>query len=294
MSVRFSRGVRAEEISKFSPQRCDSAPGSDPAGRVLHVGRRCSISSPPVKQWAMCAPRRARAGSSTTQSAIGISELLRLPRRLNKVDMGRGLSITSDFSYTNQPCAEALEPWTGTMERVLPRHMQIITLSTRQHSTAANGADRRCGHARGHSYRRTRRGRVRMGNSPLSVRTRSRRFGAAHRLDAQDRVHSLIRLSRPITNKTNGITFAAGHGVAIGTWRIIARLSGSAGSTTIMRLRGPRRYATIFAAGACGYKRAATRKAVLAARITNQANLRVDPEERCSRAGQSASKNIFI
>jgi starch phosphorylase len=149
-----------------------------------------------------------------THPAISIAELMRILVDLNGVDWDEAWAITKAvFSYTNHTLLpEALESWpVPLMERLLPRHMQIIYLINAAHLDGA----RKNGHTDPdllssvslideHAGRR-----VRMGNLA---------FIGSHKINGVSALHSdLMRKTvfhnldtlypGRITNKTNGITF---------------------------------------------------------------------------------------
>jgi starch phosphorylase len=148
-----------------------------------------------------------------THPAIGVAELMRLLVDVHGMGWDTAWSITqATFSYTNHTLMpEALETWAvPMMERVLPRHMQIIYLINANHLDRARrkGAgdtllssvsliDERSGR------------RVRMGHLA---------FVGSHRINGVSALHSQLMRDTVfgdlnhvcgdrITNKTNGITF---------------------------------------------------------------------------------------
>jgi glycogen phosphorylase len=149
-----------------------------------------------------------------THPAIGIAEMMRILVDLHDVAWEQAWAMTQAiFCYTNHTLLpEALESWrVGLMERLLPRHMQIIYLINAQHLTRARelfpGDDALLGRVSliEESYDR----RVRMGHLA---------FLGSHRINGVSALHSgLLRetvfhdldqlLPGRIVNKTNGITF---------------------------------------------------------------------------------------
>ncbi len=149
-----------------------------------------------------------------THPAIAITELMRLLVDLHAIPWAEAWAITqATFSYTNHTLLpEALETWpVNLMERLLPRHMQIIYLINARH---LNGL-RKAGHSDNglmasvslideHSGRR-----VRMGNLAFIGAQKINGVSALHtELIKQSVFHDLHTLYPDrIVNKTNGITF---------------------------------------------------------------------------------------
>ncbi len=158
-------------------------------------------------------PDKAAIQLNDTHPAIAIIEMMRLLVDVHRIEFDRAWAITNEtFSYTNHTLLpEALETWpVALMERLLPRHMQLIYLINMRHMQAARdkGADHRVLaelslvdelHGR----------RVRMGH--LS-------FLGCHAINGVSALHSDLVRSRlfqdmdqlypgRISNKTNGITF---------------------------------------------------------------------------------------
>ncbi len=148
-----------------------------------------------------------------THPAIGIAELMRLLMDVHGLEWDEAWAITQgSVSYTNHTLLpEALEMWPVLLlERLLPRHMQIIYLLNARHLDAqrAAGADDRLlaalslvdeGHGR----------RVRMGHLA---------FLGSHSVNGVSALHTdLMRrtifrdldaaVGGRIVNRTNGITF---------------------------------------------------------------------------------------
>ncbi|WP_458095397.1 glycogen/starch/alpha-glucan phosphorylase [Roseomonas sp. WA12] len=148
-----------------------------------------------------------------THPAIGVAELMRLLVDVHGVAWGEAWSMTQAvFSYTNHTLLpEALETWpVPMMERLLPRHMQIIYLINAGHldRARAGGADDALlssvslideGHGR----------RVRMGNLAFVGSHRVNGVSALHSQLMRDTVFADLNAvcGDRITNKTNGITF---------------------------------------------------------------------------------------
>ena len=149
-----------------------------------------------------------------THPAIGVAELMRLLVDVHGVAWDEAWRITVGcFSYTNHTLLpEALETWAvPLMERLLPRHMQIIYLLNGRHlehvRSIGQGADWQLASASLIDERHGR--RVRMGHLA---------FLGSHAINGVSALHtSLIQRSLfanldaiypgRIQNKTNGITF---------------------------------------------------------------------------------------
>ncbi len=144
----FSERVRAEAISKVLYPS-----DATPAGQELRLRQEYFFTSASlldlirrhVKQWGdvRTLGQHAAVQLNDTHPSIGIAELMRILVDLNKVEWDEAWSITqATFSYTNHTLLpEALETWpVPLMERVLPRHMQIIYLINAAH---LDGARRR-------------------------------------------------------------------------------------------------------------------------------------------------------
>ena len=149
-----------------------------------------------------------------THPAIAIAELMRLLVDLHEVPWAEAWKITTEtFSYTNHTLLpEALETWpVNLMERLLPRHMQIIYLINAQHLNLLR--------AQGHDDWRLMSSvslideqsgrRVRMGNLAFLGSHKVNGVSALHtELIKQSVFHDFHTLYPDrITNVTNGITF---------------------------------------------------------------------------------------
>jgi starch phosphorylase len=149
-----------------------------------------------------------------THPSIAIAELMRILVDLNGVDWDEAWKITKAvFSYTNHTLLpEALESWpVPLMERLLPRHMQIIYLINAAHLDSA----RKAGHddpallssvslIDEHAGRR-----VRMGNLAFVGSHMINGVSALHTDLMRKTVFHDLNALYPgrIVNKTNGITF---------------------------------------------------------------------------------------
>ena len=149
-----------------------------------------------------------------THPAIAIAELMRILVDLNGLDWDEAWAIAqATFSYTNHTLLpEALESWpVPLMERLLPRHMQIIYLINATHLDSA----RRRGFIDAgllsslslideHAGRR-----VRMGNLAFVGSHKINGVSALHTDLMRKTVFHGLNAVYPgrIVNKTNGITF---------------------------------------------------------------------------------------
>ena len=195
----LSDTVRAEAISKVLYPS-----DATPAGQELRLRQEYFFASASlldlirrhIKQYGdvRTLGEHAAVQLNDTHPAIAIAELMRILVDLNKVEWDEAWSITQAmFSYTNHTLLpEALETWpVPLMERLLPRHMQIIYLINAAHLDSARrrgfvdqgllGVD--------FADRRARRPAGAHGQSRLHrLAQDQRRLGAAHRPDAQDGV----------------------------------------------------------------------------------------------------------
>ena len=149
-----------------------------------------------------------------THPAIGVAELMRLLVDVHGVEWKEAWKITqATFSYTNHTLLpEALETWpVGLMERLLPRHMQIIYLinalhldELREKGIHDSGTLSNVSLIDEHNGRH-----VRMGNLA---------FLGSHKVNGVSGLHSdLVKETvfrdyhklypTRIVNKTNGVTF---------------------------------------------------------------------------------------
>ena len=149
-----------------------------------------------------------------THPAIGVAELMRLLVDVHGVEWKEAWRITqATFSYTNHTLLpEALETWpVQLMERLLPRHMQIIYLINAMHLD--------CLRAKGESDPATlssvslideRNGRhVRMGHLAFLGSHKVNGVSALHSALVKETVFKDFHRLYPdrIVNKTNGVTF---------------------------------------------------------------------------------------
>ena len=287
----FSERVRAEAISKVLYPS-----DATPAGQELRLRQEYFFTSASLldlirrhaKQWGdvRTLGEHAAVQLNDTHPAIGISELMRILVDLNKVEWDEAWSITqATFSYTNHTLLpEALETWpVPLMERVLPRHMQIIYLINAAHLDSAR---RRgfvdAGMLAGISLIDEHAGRrVRMGNLAFIGSHKINGVSALHTDLMRKTVFHSLNSVYPgrITNKTNGITFRR--------WLmecnpdladIIRSTLGERGLDDYHALTGLAAYADDSSLQERVAQARRKRKAALARVITDQLNLRVDPE----------------
>lgn len=213
-----SEQVRAESISKVLYPS-----DSTPAGQELRLRQEYFFASASLQD--LIHRHLKQHGDITkladkvaiqlndTHPAIAVAELMRLLVDVYGVDWVQAWSITqATFSYTNHTLLpEALESWpVQLMERLLPRHMQIIYLINALHldSLREKGGDQ---HLLSNvslidEYAGR---RVRMGNLA---------FLASHKINGVSQLHTDLMKETVfhdlntlypgrITNKTNGITF---------------------------------------------------------------------------------------
>jgi glycogen phosphorylase len=287
----FSEKVRAEAISKVLYPS-----DATPAGQELRLRQEYFFTSASLldlirrhmKQWGdvRTLGEHAAVQLNDTHPAIGISELMRILVDLNKVEWDEAWSITqATFSYTNHTLLpEALETWpVPLMERVLPRHMQIIYLINAAH---LDGARRRgfvdAAMLAGISLIDEHAGRrVRMGNLAFIGSHKINGVSALHTDLMRKTVFHALNSVYPgrITNKTNGITFRR--------WLIECNpdladiIRSTLGERALDDYHALKAFAA-YADDSSVQERVAQarrkRKAALARVITDQLNLRVDPE----------------
>jgi len=287
----FSETVRAEAISKVLYPS-----DATPAGQELRLRQEYFFTSASlldlirrhIKQWGdvRTLGEHSAVQLNDTHPAIGIAELMRILVDLNKVEWDEAWTITqATFSYTNHTLLpEALETWpVPLMERVLPRHMQIIYLINAAHLDSAR---RRgfvdAGMLAGISLIDEHAGRrVRMGNLAYIGSHKINGVSALHTDLMRKTVFHALNSVYPgrITNKTNGITFRR--------WLmecnpdladIIRSTLGERGLDDYHALKGLAAHADDSSLQERVAQARRTRKAALARVIADQLSLRVDPE----------------
>jgi starch phosphorylase len=215
----LSDTVRAEAISKVLYPS-----DATPAGQELRLRQEYFFASASlldlvrrhVKQFGdvRTLPDHAAVQLNDTHPSIAVAELMRILVDLNRIEWEEAWQITKKvFSYTNHTLLpEALESWpVPLMERLLPRHMQIIYLINATHLDAARKSglgdpallsavsliDEQGGR------------RVRMGSLAFVGSHKINGVSALHTDLMRQTVFRDLDLVCPgrITNKTNGITF---------------------------------------------------------------------------------------
>src|ERR1700729_4278294 len=283
--------VRAEAISKVLYPS-----DATPAGQELRLRQEYFFASASlldlgrrhIKQWGdvRTLGQHSAVQLNDTHPAIGIAELMRILVDLSKVEWDEAWSITqATFSYTNHTLLpEALETWpVPLMERVLPRHMQIIYLINAAHLDSA----RRRGFVdtamlAGISLIDEHAGRrVRMGNLAFIGSHKINGVSALHTDLMRKTVFQALNSVYPsrITNKTNGITFRR--------WlmecnpdlaNIIRSTLGERGLDDYHALKGLAVHADDSSLQERVAQARRTRKVAPARVIADQLSLRVDPE----------------
>jgi glycogen phosphorylase len=287
----FSEAVRAEAISKVLYPS-----DATPAGQELRLRQEYFFASASlldlirrhIKQWGdvRTLGEHAAVQLNDTHPAIGIAELMRILVDLNKVEWDEAWSIAqATFSYTNHTLLpEALETWpVPLMERLLPRHMQIIYLINAAHlDTARRRGFVDAGVLAAISLIDEQAGRrVRMGNLAFIGSHKINGVSALHTdLMRKTVFHALNSVySGRITNKTNGITFRR--------WliecnpdlaEIIRSTVGERGLDDYHALKGLAAHADDSSLQERVAQARRGRKAALARVIADQLNLRLDPE----------------
>ncbi|MBL8589077.1 MAG: glycogen/starch/alpha-glucan phosphorylase [Methylobacteriaceae bacterium] len=217
-------GARVEQVRAESISKVLYPSDSTPAGQELRLRQEYFFASASLQDLVrrhlkqhgsmLSLAEHVAIQLNDTHPAIAVVELMRLLVDVHGVEWASAWDITrATFSYTNHTLLpEALETWpVQLMERVLPRHMQIIYLINALHLDALR--------ADGHDDARflsavslidENHGRaVRMGNLA---------FVGSHKVNGVSQLHSdLIKETifrdlhqvypDRIVNKTNGVTF---------------------------------------------------------------------------------------
>jgi len=159
-------------------------------------------------------PEKAAIQLNDTHPAIAVAELMRLLVDEHQLPWEQAWELTTGtLAYTNHTLLpEALETWpVALMERLLPRHMQIIYLINAQHIDTLRGHGiHDFGLLRAVSLIEEDNGRrVRMGNLAFLGSHSVNGVSALHTQLMRDTVFADLHRLYPerINNKTNGITF---------------------------------------------------------------------------------------
>ena len=287
----LSDQIRAESISKVLYPSDET-----PAGLELRLRQEYFFTSASLQDLVR---RHVKAGNpigtlaekvaiqlNDTHPAIGVAELMRILVDLHDVPWEQAWEMTqATFCYTNHTLLpEALESWpVGLMERLLPRHMQIIYLinalhldRVRQLHPGDDALFSRVSLIEEHYDRR-----VRMGHLA---------FVGSHKVNGVSALHTdLLRetvfrdlnalLPGRIVNKTNGITFRRWlHQANPGLTGLLVRAVGPAVLDHAEALEGVEKLA-----GDAAFRQelAAVRrvnKQALAALVRDRLELRIDPD----------------
>ncbi len=215
----LSAGVRAESISKvLYPSE------ASPAGQELRLRQEYFFVSASLQDLVRrhvnnerdirTLPDMVAIQMNDTHPAIAVIELMRVLVDLHDVLWDEAWEITkATFSYTNHTLLpEALESWpVPLMERLLPRHMQIIYLLNEKHldnlrdtQKASDALLSSVSLIDEHSGRR-----VRMGHLAFIGSHKINGVSALHTDLMRETVFADLDKVYPgrIVNKTNGITF---------------------------------------------------------------------------------------
>ena len=287
----FSETVRAEAISKVLYPS-----DATPAGQELRLRQEYFFASASLldlirrhlKQYGdvRTLGEHCAVQLNDTHPSIGIAELMRILVDLNNVEWDEAWSIAqATFSYTNHTLLpEALETWpVPLMERVLPRHMQIIYLINAAH---LDGARRRgfidANLLASISMIDEQAGRrVRMGNLAFIGSHKINGVSALHTDLMRKTVFHGLNAVYPgrIVNKTNGVTFRrwlieCNPGLAA----IVRSILGERGFDDYRALKGLAAHADDSAVQERVAAARRSAKTALARYIVEQLSQRVDPD----------------
>lgn len=220
-----------------------------------------------------------------THPAIGIAEMMRILVDLHQVPWDEAWEYTQRiFGYTNHTLLpEALESWpVATVERLLPRHMQIIYLMNALHLDRARRfrPDDEGFLARVSLIEEGGGRRVRMGNLAFAGSGRINGVSALHTDLLKKTVFADLNALLPgrIVNKTNGITFRRWLQQANpGLISLIVEAIGPAVLDDPERLRELDRFAEDAAFRESFAKVRRANKEALAAMIRDRLEVRIDP-----------------
>jgi starch phosphorylase len=288
----LSDQIRAEAISKVLYPSDET-----PAGLELRLRQEYLFTSASLQDLVR---RHVKAGRdirtladkvaiqlNDTHPAIAIAELMRILVDLHDVPWAEAWRMTqATFCYTNHTLLpEALESWpVGLMERLLPRHMQIIYLINALHLDRVrhlrpgdDGLLSRVSLIEEHYDRR-----VRMGHLAFIGSHKVNGVSALHTDLLRETVFSDMNALLPgrIVNKTNGITFRRWlHQANPGLTGLLVRAVGPAVlDHAESALEGVEKLASdaAFRQELAAVRRA--NKQALAALIRERLELRIDPD----------------
>ena len=235
-------------------------------------------------------PDKAAIQLNDTHPAIGVAELMRLLLDVHGVEWNEAWRITvATISYTNHTLLpEALETWAvPLMERLLPRHMQIIYLLNGRHlegvrASLGGASDPAADQVlRAASVIDERHGRrVRMGHLAFMGSHSVNGVSALHTTLMQQTVFTDLNAIYPgrINNKTNGITFRRWlHRANPGLTRLIVDAIGPRVLHDPEALQDLRAHAGDRGFQAAFARERQERKQALAALIVERVGIAVDP-----------------
>ena len=219
-----------------------------------------------------------------THPAIGVAELMRLLVDVHGLVWDRAWEITvAVFSYTNHTLLpEALETWAvPLMERLLPRHMQIIYLLNGKHlehvRSVGQTSDQQLASASLIDERHGR--RVRMGHLAFLGSHAINGVSALHTSLIQQKLFANLDAIYPgrIQNKTNGITFRRWlHRANPGLTRVIQERIGDGFLTNALKLSELAAHANDPALQTAFARERLARKRALAKLIQDRTDIQVD------------------
>ncbi|MCG4452159.1 glycogen/starch/alpha-glucan phosphorylase [Pseudomonas sp. MMS21-TM103] len=211
--------ARAESISRVLYPADSSAAGQELRLRQEYFFVSASLQDLLRRHLAqhgslLSLPEQAAIQLNDTHPAIAVAELMRLLLDEHGLSWEQAWTLTTGtLAYTNHTLLpEALETWAvALMERLLPRHMQIIYLINAQHIDALRGQGiHDFGLLRAVSLIEEEHGRrVRMGNLAFLGCHSVNGVSALHTQLMRNTVFAELHRLYPtrINNKTNGITF---------------------------------------------------------------------------------------
>jgi starch phosphorylase len=230
-------------------------------------------------------PDKVAIQLNDTHPAIAIAELMRILLDLHEIPWAEAWDITrAVFSYTNHTLMpEALETWpVPLMERLLPRHMQIIYMVNWLHLDSLRATGRSDAVLSGMSLIEEGAGRrVRMGTLAFLGSHKVNGVSALHTDLMRKTVFRDLHTLFPdrIVNKTNGITvrrwlFEANPALT----KMIAEVAGPEVMDDITRLKAFETIADDAAAQERLQKIRRANKVVLSNLIAERLSIKVDPD----------------